>query len=207
MPTDPLSHSDDTLAAPLGDLIAAVGRGVAEAQRSLDAASVETLRALAGASSASSDAQEKTLSMLRRMGHQPTWYRIPELEAELTVSLTVARTAESASAQQGAGPLRLYLSPVDASYVNRYEYNLQAASVIKFRVVPVPPSPQAAEMKIVPPLAGMISRDAAERLSELGIPFTATRPIGSGNTVESTTPGAGGLIGPGQSVTLTLKTG
>lgn len=206
MPNDPLFQSEDTLAAPLGDLIAAVGRGVAEAQRSLDAASIETLRALAGASSTSSDAQERTLSLLRQMGHQPTWYRIPELEAELTVSLTVARTVESTSTQS-AGPLRLYLSPVDASYANRYEYDLQAASVIKFRVVPVPPSPQAAEMKVVPPLVEMTSLEAGKRLSELGIPFTATGTIGSGNRVASTSPAAGELVGPQQSVTLTLTTG
>ena len=38
----------DVLSAPLGDLIASVGRGVADAQRALDAASLEALREIYG---------------------------------------------------------------------------------------------------------------------------------------------------------------
>ena len=45
---DPLSAVDisETMAAPLGDLIAGVGRGLAEAQQSLDQATIDTIKAL-----------------------------------------------------------------------------------------------------------------------------------------------------------------
>src|SRR5262245_61084621 len=102
MPKTPSSDVSDALAAPLGDLIAAAGRGLAEAQRSLDMATVETIKAI----HADEDGE---LRVLRRLGYQPTWYRIPELTAELTVSLTVssqqvvsgATTAEKQAELQG----------------------------------------------------------------------------------------------------------
>jgi len=203
MSNDSSANAQDTLAAPLGELIAAVGRGMADAQRSLDAATIETMQALANADPSSKDTYEKRLTTLRQMGYQPTWYRIPELEAEITASLSVSKT-ESASA---TSPLRLYLSPVDASYSNRYEYNLEAATVIRFKVVPIPPSPQAAEMKVVPPIVGLTALKAGERLAELGIPFEATGAISSGNSVVATSPEPGKLIGPGQTLVMTLTSG
>lgn len=203
MSDNPLANAQDTLAAPLGELIAAVGRGVADAQRSLDAATIETMHALAKADASSKDSYEQRLTTLRQMGYQATWYRIPELEAEITASLSVAKT-ESTNA---TSPLRLYLSPVDASYSNSYEYDLEAATVIKFKVVPVPPAPQAAEMKVVPPVVGLTAVKAGERLAELGIPFEASEAISSGNSVVATSPEPGKLIGPGQTLVMTLASG
>ncbi|MCA9697096.1 MAG: PASTA domain-containing protein [Myxococcales bacterium] len=200
MSNDSSANALDTMAAPLGELIAAVGRGMADAQRSLDAATIETIQALARADPSSKNGEERGLTMLRQMGYQPTWYRIPELDAEITASLSVSK-AESVSA---TSPLRLYLSPVDASYSNRYDYNLEAATVIRFKVVPVPPTPQAAEMKVVPPIVGLSASKAGERLAELGIPFEATGAISPGNTVEATSPEPGKLIGPGQTLKMTL---
>src|SRR5689334_14430654 len=90
----PLSPPDASdLAAPLGDLIAAVGRGLAEAQQSLDLGTIEAIRALYAGSGGD-------LEILRRFGYQPTWYRIPELQAEITLSLSVHGTAASGVAGQ-----------------------------------------------------------------------------------------------------------
>src|SRR3954463_4880700 len=105
-PTSP-NEVSDTLAAPLGDLIAAVGRGLAEAQQALDMATVETIKAL-------HSGQSEGLDVLRRLGYQPTWYRIPELHAELTLSLSVGGTTTttgsgSADGQATAGPGRIRL--------------------------------------------------------------------------------------------------
>ena len=49
----------DTLAAPLGDLIAAVGRGLAEAQESLDLGTAETIKRLY-------DGGDQNMELLRR---------------------------------------------------------------------------------------------------------------------------------------------
>lgn len=195
-PTDSLDVSE-TLAAPLGDLIAAVGRGLAEAQQSLDLATIETIKALGSG-------KTEDLELLRRLGYQPTWYRIPELSAEITLSLSVSGTStESGGAASGPGQIRLYGSTMDANYTNRYDYDLNAASVIKFRIVAVPPSTQAADMKIVPRLDRVAFKDASARLTELGISFEIpSPPPRDDEIVQGTDPGAGEILPPGRKVSL-----
>lgn len=199
MPKTPSSDISDALAAPLGDLIAAVGRGLADAQRSLDMATIETIRAL----HAGDDAQ---FELLRRLGYQPTWYRIPELDAEVTVSLTIAGSSTSTGSgggneAQGPGRIRLYVAPMDANYTNRYDYDLQAASTIRFRVVPVPPTTQASELKVVPRLEHLPFKEAGQLLSDIGIPFeTSVASPGEAQPVAGTDPGPGEFLRPGQKV-------
>lgn len=203
MPKTPSSDISDALAAPLGDLIAAVGRGLADAQRSLDMSTIETIKALHAG-------DDENLHLLRRLGYQPTWYRIPELSAEMTVSLTIAGATvtrgiaeEQAAAPSGPGRIRLYVAPMDASYTNRYDFDLQAASVIKFRVVPVPPTTQAAELKVVPRLTHMPFKDAGALLAEMGIPFeTSAASPGEQQPVAGTEPEAGEFLRPGAKVLL-----
>jgi hypothetical protein len=200
---NPLSPPDvsDALAAPLGDLIAAVGRGMAEAQQSLDLATIETIRALYTGSGGDAE-------VLRRFGYQPTWYRIPELHAEITLSLSVhgsaaaAGVAGPADAQGSPGRIRLYVVPMDANYTNRYDYDLNAASVIKFKIVPVPPTVQAADLRLVPRLADLRYDEARQRLASLGIPFELDTTRADGMTVKSTVPGPGEFLAPGQKVKL-----
>lgn len=198
---NPLSLVDvsDTMAAPLDDLIAAVGRGLAAAQQSLDAATIETIKAMYSG-------QDASLDLMRQLGWQPTWYRIPELSAELTLSLSVSAT-ETASGQ-GPGNVRLYASPMDASYTNRYDYDLQAASVIKFKIVPVPPATEIADRKIIPDLKTMKLGDARQRLASLGIPFQMEEGVTptDGAQVRDTNPPEGSLLAPGEKLTLMLYT-
>lgn len=192
MANNPADESLATLAAPLGDLIAAVGRGLADAQKALDQGTIDTLKTLYSG-------EDANMNVLRRMGYQPTWYRIPELEAEITASLSVSRSGKT----QGMAPgsLQMYLSPVDAMYSNSYDYKLDAASVIKFKVVAVPPSAQAADMKIMPMLVDKSFKDAGQFLSELGVPFET---MGAGTRVVETNPKPGELLSPGQKAILSL---
>ncbi len=192
----------DALAAPLGDLIAAVGRGLSEAQEALDLGTAETLKRLYAGDDAN-------MEMLRRLGYQPTWYRIPEVDAEITVSLTISGEQEQAAGasrqgSEGAG-VRLYVAPMDASYTNRYEYDLNAASTIKFRVVAVPPSTQAAEMKVVPRLDGVAWDEARRRLRQLDIPFEVPTPAPrEDERVLATSPDAGEFLAREQTLRITF---
>ena len=197
--TNPLSAVDisETMAAPLGDLIAAVGRGLAEAQQSLDQATIDTIKALYSGN-------DSRLELMRQLGWQPTWYRIPELTADLTISLSVSATETSSG--QGPGSVQLYASPMDASYTNRYDYDLQAASVIKFKIVPVPPTVELAERKLVPALQTMKLSDARQRLASLGIPFQIEEGVTptDATQVQDTNPPEGALLAAGEKVTLLL---
>src|SRR5262245_15606676 len=150
---DDLSQLTRARSAPLGELISAVGRGVAEAQAALDLHTVETFKAVHGG-------DEENYRALREVGYQPTWYRIPEVAAEIYVTLSVKSQEQSSGSQGGPPPeadaleenaddqpeapptgrIQLYATPVDASFSNTYDYQLRACSQLKFRIVPVPPS-------------------------------------------------------------------
>lgn len=161
----------DALSAPLGDLIAEVGRSVAEAQMAMDAATIENVRTLAVASG-----PDDPNLLLRQIGYQPTWYQIPEVTAEITIALTLTGSgsgAGSGSASQSPKPrARMVATPVDASYASRYNFELKAASSLRFRIVPVPPSPGAERMRVVPTLVGLSFADARSRLADLDIRWT-----------------------------------
>lgn len=210
---DELAEITRSLSAPLGEFIAAVGRGVAEAQRALDLHTVETFKAVYG--------NNVVYQELRQLGYQPTWYRIPEVAAEIYVTLSASgeeRSALSSSTttsepQRPAGGARpgqihLYATPVDASYSNTYDYQLRACSQLKFRVVPVPGSGQAEGMKVVPKLTDQSYQAALTLLAELGISHELADPYYApqGNElIESTEPAAGSILPGGQSVVLKLK--
>lgn len=203
MPFDRPDQLLDALSAPIGDLIAEVGRSVAEAQQAMDAGTIENVRALAAASG-----PDDPLLLLRQIGYQPTWYQIPEVTAELTVALTVTGNGEPASTGTSRGPaprMRLLAAPVDASYANRYSYELKAASTVKFRIVPVPPSPAAERLRAVPAVVGLTFAEARARLAELDVPWQL--PAGAaepGDTTRVTTqiPAAGDIVTGGRAVEL-----
>ena len=195
-----LSQLTDSLSAPLGDLIASVGRGVAEAQESLDAATIAGVKALY-------DGGDAIRNDLRQIGYKPVWYRIPEVDSELTVSLSISgRSAESGvgQASPSGGRVKLYAAPVDATYRNRFEFDLQAASKVKFRIVPVPPSPQASELKAVPSLQDKTLSEARTLLDELGIAHQhdGAGATGDGAPLTGHSPAAGELLRPDQKVVL-----
>jgi len=196
----------DTVSAPLGDLIASVGRGVADAQRALDAQTIENFKGIYGSGA-------EAFKALRELGYQPTWYQIPEATAEIAIALTLSGEASSVPGEPSAmvpkaSRLRVYGAPVDAGYASRYNYEVRASSTLKFRIVPVPPSTQAAGMKIMPDLVTQKHTYAQARqvLEQLGIEYAIT---GSGTTddaiVVDTQPDAGEIVAAGLAATLTLQ--
>ena len=214
---DDLKEITRALSAPLGELIAAVGRGVAEAQWALDMHTVETFKAVYGGDDA-------TFEALRQLGYQPTWFRIPEVAAEIYVTLsasgeersggTAPTTApEQYAAAQGdstPGRIQLYATPVDASFSNTYDYQLRACSQLKFRIVPVPAPGQADGMKLVPKdLVGMSLRDAQALLTEQGIAYRIAsqpyyEPTGA-EKITATEPQARSILPAGQAVLLSFE--
>lgn len=163
MADDPLRYLQ-ALSSPMGDLIASVGRGVAEAQQALDMGSLGALLQIY----ADPDTDDQTLALLREIDYRPTFYAIPEVTSELSVALTVTGQSSSTSlpTSASAAPVatalaaraelapRLFVAPVDAGYQNRYGFDLRATSSIKFKIVPVPPPTQVEQLRVVPDLVG-----------------------------------------------------
>lgn len=184
----------DALSAPLGDLISSVGTGVAEAQRALDTSALQTLQDLY----ANSDNH-----LLQSIGYRPTWYQIPEVEASISVALTLSGSVE----QRGAGPrtagrVAMYAAPVDGSYSQRFGFDVEASSTLRFKVVPVPPSTTAEAQRAVPPLVGRTLREALTLLRTLGIDYERPDPADLDATIIGQEPSAGSILAPEEVVTL-----
>jgi hypothetical protein len=203
-PPDPRQFLE-ALSAPFGELIAAVGRGVADAQRALDAGTIAQLREIY------QNPDDESFRLLRLINYQPTWYTIPETTGELSVALTLSGSVEATatpSSRPVLSSLRLYAAPVDAGYANKYNFNLQATSKLTFRIVPVPPTPLAEQLRVMPDLDGRTFQEITDLLTQLGISFAVKtgepQPVAT-DRVKSYEPAAGTVLRAGEGVTLSFK--
>lgn len=191
----------DSLSLPLGDLIASVGRGVADAQREMDAGSISALQEVYARG-------DGLFLELQRIGYRPTWYHIPEAEGDLQIALTVSGQETSGSTPGGSTPaatasrIKLYAAPVDAGYASRFGFSVQASSRVKFRIVPVPASSGAEALQVVPALVGLTMGEARARLGLLNISGTFPEAGTDDTAVTSQDPAAGTLLSSGGSVTV-----
>ncbi len=213
----------DVTAAPLGQIIASVGEGVAEAQRALDSQAIEQLLALY----ARNDAGTR---LLRESGWRPTFYTIPETEGEVRVALSLADQesdgAQGSSATMAGLPAastlrggttlppaltralsppktRLYATPVDGSYRNRFGFEASVSATIRFRIVPVPPPPEVDRMRVVPDLQGMELAEAIQLLE--GFDLVAETEEEGEAPITGQSPQPGTVVRAGTSVRVDLK--
>ena len=200
---------NDTTAAPLGQIIASVGQGVAQAQRALDEQALAQLEALYRDS-------DEAMALLRRSGWQPTFYTLPETEGEVKVALSLsgsnsgkAQATRPAGSSLGAGASRiaLYAAPVDAGYQNRFGYQATVGATLRFRIVPVPPPPEVEELPIVavPQLISMQRDTAQELLAEFRLEMEVDPSGAPAGKVLTQVPSPGEVLRRGDSVTVTLE--
>ena len=150
---NPLSL-DELHAVPFGELIASVGRGVADAQRALDEATLATWQRLLSA-------DDPTAQLLRSIGYQPTWYTLPETKGSIKLAFTMRADA--------SGQLQLQASTMNATYTNHYDYALELASNVEFKIVPVPAPVRAEGLVLVPDTVGADWPDALATLLAAGL--------------------------------------
>jgi len=140
-PLTPLQGTIEVFSTSIEQFISALGKGISDAQRALDANSIQTQETLASDPVAS------------RYGLQATWYQFPRAELNLKLAVSVARDASGPSAAPSAvaagprallplmiaQPVRIVAQPVSASYQTHFNYDAQAASSLTISIVPVPP--------------------------------------------------------------------
>lgn len=170
MPNELSDFLGETVATPLGDVIAAVGQGVAAAQEALDRGSLEQTLELYR------DGGDEMIALMREIGYRPTFYALPETIGEVTVAMRISGAgtqgqaaavppvlnpsllANARIANISRVPVRklptTYVTPVDASFQNRYNYSATASSKITFKIVPVPAPSRVDELRVIPSLMG-----------------------------------------------------
>ncbi|MFX0199203.1 MAG: hypothetical protein ACFFCW_24030 [Candidatus Hodarchaeota archaeon] len=118
----------DVLVDPLEQILLHVGRGIATAQMELDKNSLATQILI--------DNDE----YLSQFGIEATWYHFPETTLELRMSLSMQWEEEKEEGKPVAWKRVLYAAPLNASYKNLFDYEAAGTSMIKTRIVSVPPA-------------------------------------------------------------------
>ncbi len=224
--SDPANLIHDVVAAPLGDVIASVGAGVAAAQHALDEASLAAVLDLY------TESDDERIKLLQAIGYRPTFYALPETTGEMRVSLKLGNGTAGTSgrgvrppittptipatsivpARLGLNllPAKLYATPVDAGYANQYGYTADVSATLTFKIVPIPPPQGADDLRLVPDLAGRTAEAAKTALEALGFSArfvgadgtSVTSPAGM--TVAAQHPTAGTIRSIGDEVGLTV---
>lgn len=184
---------DELLAAasvPFGDLIASIGGGIAEAQEALDQSTLDRVLALL-------DGDDERTALLRTLGWRPTWYHIPEAEANIQLTLSIDGTAS------GTTRPKLRVTPVNARNSSRYGFDLQLSSSMRFKIVPIPAPEAAEQLRRVPDLVGLSVSDAESALSTGDLEPSRT---GNGARVVGQSPTTGTWVRAGTTVQIELGT-
>jgi len=206
---DLTTQMKELLAAPLGELIASVGEGVADAQKALDAASLAQTLAIY-----SEENGDELLTRLREIGYQPTFYVLPETEVEAKVSVALSAQGSSQSSIGTGGVsrtrARMYATPINASNTNKFNLDASASATIKFKIVPVPPSENVNDVRVVPTLAGKKLSEVTSILQQLNLQYQITNEAASppvdytDTTITAQVPEAGALIKAGNAIQITF---
>jgi hypothetical protein len=145
---DNVKRVTDMLSAPMEQVIVALGTGIARAQRELDRYAIDAQREI------------DEDPMLSEVGLQATFYQIPRAELELTIAIAIEENNQPANnllapralvgstTLQNLAVRQIHFQPVNASYTNQFNYDVNASSKLKLTVVPVPPP--GAESSITP---------------------------------------------------------
>jgi hypothetical protein len=204
MANNSLDFMKDVLATPLGELISSIGEGVADAQAALDAGSLAQTLAIY------SEGGDELLTQLRDIGYQPTFYALPETEVEATISLALSGTAPTTSGplqsltKKVIGATKVYVSPLNASNTNKFNMNVNAATKLKFKIVPVPPAAAVADIRVAPTLDALSLEDATELLLQFGLEIEVLTDSGDGLGVKNQIPDAGTIMKLGDTVQVEL---
>jgi hypothetical protein len=172
---------NDVISSPLGEVIAAVGQGVADAQQALDEGSLAKVLEIY------SEGGESVLQLLRDIGYTPTFYTLPETIGEIKVALKLngnqqtnglaMRTTNNlinANLERtglnipGLKP-KMYATPVDAGYANRYGYQADVSAKLTFKIVPVPAPSGTEDLRLLPDLVGTTIAQAQQTLLSLNL--------------------------------------
>lgn len=157
----------ELLNVPFPDMIKSMGLAIAEAQFELDNTSLRLARMMAGESydvpNPDPTSNQKTVSTralvqfdgktysLMELGFTPTFYQFVDTIIEVKVSISMssessyAASSTTVSGTFEGGHCFFYakssasVTTVSASYASKYQYSAEGSSLLRTKLVPVPP--------------------------------------------------------------------
>jgi hypothetical protein len=144
------------------DLMVELGKGVASAQRELDANSMETQQLI------------NDTPALREYGLMAQWYTMPETSFNLKMDYAVV----SEKQESGQTIRKFLLSPANARYQNYFKVTQESQSQLNFRIVPIPPPSRATEVIYAPDLQAKTLSEAKAILAKAGLVLGRVEIVG-----------------------------
>lgn len=164
------------LNVPFAEMVSSLGLAIAEAQQALDKNSIEILKLMGeentvslpfvsvtyaskekgGDGSLKIEDREISTSMIGA-GFQPTFYQFAEtiIEVKMAISMSYESTSEKktsttekSSSKKGIIKKKTVTtaSSVDATYSSKYNYSAEGSSLLRTRLVPVPPNAMVSQI-------------------------------------------------------------
>jgi len=136
------SVGQELLNVPFAEMVTKLALGIADAQTKLDTNSAVVAKFLADTRimlPSIKDTSKELEFALIALGFFPGFYQFQESIIEVKMAITMATTTSkevSASAKGGWGP---FSASVNASYSRKYEYKVEGSSLLRVKLVPVPP--------------------------------------------------------------------
>jgi len=156
-----MSIGRDLLNVPMGDMIRQMAFAIADAQVELDEASVRVAQMMSGTEMTvvnddGSSSRERTTVLfggnevsMMELGFSPTFYQFVDTIIEVKIAIKMTRTYTSERKVKGKqtrfsigrGGFSISTTPVDATYSSKYTYSAEGSSLLRTKLVPVPPPP------------------------------------------------------------------
>jgi hypothetical protein len=156
----------DLLQVPFPEMVKAMAMGIAEAQLALDMTSLRIAKLMSGADEPGTKDEDKGKNLvmfqgekysLLELGFTPSFYQFVDtiIEIKMSISMseerTEARSKVDVDSEVGfkaglgffsvSGSASLKVSTVSASFASKYQYSAEGASLMRTKLVPVPPPP------------------------------------------------------------------
>ena len=156
----------DLLQVPFPEMVKAMATGIAEAQLALDMTSLKIAKFMSGAADDKPNAtkEEKIQNLVKfggdeysllELGFTPTFYQFVDtiIEIKMSISMSQEETKSVSKFDMDSeagfhagigfmsvrGGASLRVSTVSASFASKYQYSAEGSSLMRTKLVPVPP--------------------------------------------------------------------
>lgn len=167
-----MSIGQQLLDVPFGEMISSLGIAIAQAQQALDTNSINILKQMGEKDTVSLPfctveykdnkviIEDKPLeTSMIGAGFQPTFYQFAETIIEVKIAINMsyereygvkssveASTKDARRSKKEAKKPIARTTTVDASYSSKYNYSAEGSSLLRTRLVPVPPNTTIADI-------------------------------------------------------------
>ncbi len=135
------------LNAPFPEIVKDLGKGIAEAQYEMDMVSMKIMKFMAGMDEEGVSDPSRLVTLktggeqysLLGLGMVPTFYKFVDTVIELKIDISVNVENKNSGFSAGVKVGFLRASMVGAAYSQKYQYSAEGSSVMRTKIVTVPP--------------------------------------------------------------------